>query len=148
MQYLTFYLDDGLYGIPVQGVQEVLELAPITFVPRMPREIRGIINIRGKVVPILDLRLRLGMSPTENNINTAIVVIHPEQDKEDHLLGYLSDAVQEVMEIPESEIQPAPNLGLKIDVSFLEGIAQKNDSFIVLLKMQKIVNYEDYAGIT
>lgn len=137
--YLSFSVDNDLYALNVGQVREVLELVPITKVPRMPEFIRGIINLRGKVVPVIDMRTKFGMANLDATIDTRVVVVESGHDDQVMLLGALVDSVSEVLEIKPESIQPAPTLGLDLNTDFIRGVGRHNDdSFIIILDIDKV----------
>jgi len=110
-QYLTFQLDDEVFAIDVANVREILEFNSVTRVPKSPEYMRGVINLRGSVVPVFDMRLKFGMTGTERTINTCIVVVEVSYEGEDIIIGALVDSVQEVFELEADHIEPAPKIG-------------------------------------
>lgn len=141
--YLTFRLDDELFATSVENVLEILELSKITKVPRSPRFMRGVINLRGNVLPVIDARLKFGLPRAEDTVNTCILVLNIHVEGENLRLGALVDAVQEVIEIDSSNIQPAPSIGSKYRSEFIEGMVKLNEQFIMLLNLDKVFNSDD-----
>ena len=144
-QYLTFTLDDELFAVDVAKVREVLDFTNITKIPRTPEYMRGVINLRGSVVPVIDLRLKFGMSKTENKINTCIIVLEIKLEEETIILGALADSVQEVFELEPEQIEPAPKFGTKFRAEFLRGMGKREDNFIMILDMDKVFSSDELA---
>jgi purine-binding chemotaxis protein CheW len=138
--YLTFRLDEEIFATSVNNVIEILELSKITKVPRSPHFMRGVINLRGNVLPVIDTRLKFGLEKTTDTVNTCIMVLSIVTEEQNIMLGALVDAVQEVMEIDPSTIQPTPSIGSRYRSEFLEGMVKSNDHFIMLLNMNLVFN--------
>jgi purine-binding chemotaxis protein CheW len=137
-QFLTFTLDQEQYAIDVAKVKEVLEYTNVTRVPRTQEFMRGVINLRGSVVPVIDLRMKFGMDKTETTIDTSIVVVEVEIDGETVVLGTLADSVQEVVDLDRNQIEPAPQIGTKINTSFIQGIGKQDEHFIIILNIDRV----------
>ncbi|MBF0343424.1 MAG: chemotaxis protein CheW [Nitrospirae bacterium] len=144
-QYLTFKLDDEVFALDIVKVREVLEFSSVTKVPRTPEFMRGVINLRGSVVPVLDLRLKFGMSMTKKTVNTCIIIVEVTLDSEKTVLGTLADSVQEVMELEPENIEPAPRIGSRLKTDFIRGMGKHNDEFIIILDIDKIFSIEELA---
>jgi purine-binding chemotaxis protein CheW len=145
-QYLTFTLDEEQYAVSVARVVEVLEYTAITKVPRTSEFMRGVINVRGSVIPVVDLRLKFGMSETERSIDTAIIVMQVEIGSETVTLGTLADSVQEVVSLDDGQIEPPPQIGTKIDTKFIRGIGTQNDRFVIILEIDKVFTDEEFLA--
>ena len=141
--YLTFYLDDELFGLNIHLVREVLEYTAITRVPMTADFMRGVINVRGHVVPVVDLRRKFGLVKAEQTVNTCIIIVELEVDGESSTMGALVDGVQEVLNIQPEQIETAPRLGSRIDTQFIQGIAKLNDNFVILLDIQAIFSMDE-----
>ncbi|MFZ5564006.1 MAG: chemotaxis protein CheW [Thermodesulfobacteriota bacterium] len=146
--YLTFYLERELFGLNIQTVREVLDYTSITRVPMTADFMRGVINVRGHVVPVVDLRSKFGMTATEHTVNTCIVIVEMECDGETTIMGALVDGVQEVLDIPPAQIEKAPRLGSRIDSRFIQGIGKLGDRFVMLLDIQAIFSTDELAEIS
>ena len=142
-QYLSFRLKEETYGIDVRAIREILELPDITAIPKMPTYFKGVINLRGKVVPVIDLRQKLEMEHAENTENTCIVVLDLTVENEVVFIGILVDEVEEVLELDIAAIEPAPSIGSKMNVDFLEGIGKSGDSFLMILNYEKLLSIDD-----
>jgi len=143
--YLTFTLDDELFSVEVSKVREVLDFTTITKIPRTPEYMRGVINLRGSVVPVIDLRLKFGMSRTENKRNTCIIVLEINSEDETIILGALADSVQEVYELEPDQIEPAPKFGTKFKAEFLRGMGKRDEKFLMILDIDKVFTSEELA---
>jgi len=133
--FLTFRLGDELFAANVSKVIEILEVPKITKVPRSPDFMRGVVNLRGNVLSVIDSRTKFGLPPAEDTINTCIIVMIVNVDGQDMTMGVIVDAVQEVMEIEESNIQGLPEIGSKYKTEFIEGMVKRDDQFIMILNM-------------
>ncbi len=144
-QYLTFTLDRELYAMDIAKVREVLEYTDITRVPRTPEFMRGVINVRGRAVPVVDMRLKFGLSKTTQTVNTCIIITEVDVDGEATVLGALADSVQEVFDLEPDQIEPAPRLGARIRTEFIEGMGKQGDEFIIILNIDKIFSAEELS---
>jgi len=142
-QYLTFKLSEEVFGVDVAQVREILDFIKITKVPQTPDFMCGVINLRGSVVPVVDMRLKFGMEKTETTVNTCIVVVEVNLEGENTVLGALVDSVQEVFELGPSEIEPAPRIGTKLKTDFIKGMGKRDDRFIILLDIDKVFSSEE-----
>lgn len=141
--YLTFKIDEEIFSANVSKVLSILELSKITKIPRTPDFIRGVINLRGAVLPIVDLRIKFGLTPTEFTSNTCILVLEINIESTSVKIGALVDSVQEVLEIDDKDIMPPPNLGSKYKSEFIEGMFKMENSFIMLLNMDMIFTHDE-----
>lgn len=142
-KYMTFTLADETYGINLLKIKEIIGLINITVVPRMPEFIKGVINLRGKIIPVIDLRLKIGFEEREYDERTCIIILEIESKVETILLGIIVDRVLEVAAISGDEMEPAPNFGLKIDTSFISGMAKKEGQVIAILNIEDLLSAED-----
>ncbi|VTR92999.1 chemotaxis protein : Chemotaxis signal transduction protein CheW OS=Candidatus Nitrospira defluvii GN=cheW PE=4 SV=1: CheW [Gemmata massiliana] len=138
-QFLTFCLGDEEYGLEILRVQEIKGYSKITPLPNTPREVKGVMNLRGAVVPIIDLRTRLGLSEAEYTVFTVIVVVTVGTK----IVGLVVDAVSDVLNVEPKEMVPTPDLGAGVDVSFLNGIARTGERLVSLLNIDKLVGAPD-----
>ena len=141
--YLSFNLGDEEFAVNVSKVLNILEMLKITEVPRSPEYMKGVINLRGAVLPVVDTRIKFGMTPTEYTNNTCIVVMEIEMDNDIVKVGALVDSVQAVMELEDSEIQPPPSIGSKYKSEFIYGMVKVDEKFIMLLDMEKVFSAEE-----
>jgi purine-binding chemotaxis protein CheW len=147
MQYLTFRLDDEIFALDITKVREVLDFTAVTKVPRTPDFMRGVINLRGSVVPVVDMRLKFGMSATESSVNTCIIITEVQVDNETVVLGALADAVQEVLDLDAGSIAPPPRIGTKLNTEFIKGMGRQNDRFIIILDIDKVFSVEELTAV-
>lgn len=145
--FLTFKIADELYAVNVTKVLSILELTKITKIPRTPEYIRGVINLRGLVLPVVDLRVKFGLPTTEFTNNTCILVLELILDAETVKLGGLVDSVQEVLEIEDKDILPAPNLGQKFRSEFIEGMYKTENTFVMILDIEKIFTETELSSL-
>ena len=141
--YLTFRLQKDLFAIDVLKVREVVELTSITPIPGSPKYMRGVINLRGNVVSVVDMRRKFGMAEIAQTIDTCIVVLDIQMDGEEMILGILVDAVQEVFELSSSQIEPPPTMGTRFKAEYLTGIGKSEDHFIMILDIDKMLSAEE-----
>jgi purine-binding chemotaxis protein CheW len=148
-QYLTFMLGGEMFSIGILCIKEIIWYAGVTEVPMMPACIRGVINLRGAVVPVMDLSARFGKPATAVTKNTCIVIIEIDAatEGERQNIGVVVDAVQAVLEIPASEIEPPPSFGAKIRSDFIEGIGKVNGKFVILLNVNQVLSTEEVAAM-
>ncbi|MCM0081970.1 chemotaxis protein CheW [Geomonas sp. Red32] len=142
-QYLTFKLEEEMFALEIAKVREVLDFTTTTKVPQTPDYMRGVINLRGSVVPVLDLRQKFGMARAEKTVNTCVIIVEVELDGEKVVMGAMADAVQEVLDLEASQIEPPPRIGTRLNIDFLKGMGKHNDQFIIILDIDRI-----FAGAT
>jgi purine-binding chemotaxis protein CheW len=146
-QYLTFKLDDEVFAVDVAKVREILDFTPATKVPGTPDFMRGIINVRGNVVPVVDMRLKFGMSLTEKTVDTCIVVMEIAVDDDTTVLGALVDSVQEVFELEPAQIEPPPRIGTRWRTEFIKGIGKRNNELIIILDIDMVFSTSELATL-
>jgi purine-binding chemotaxis protein CheW len=146
-QYLSFMLDNEVFAVDIAKVREVLELTNITKVPRTPDFMRGVINLRGSVVPVVDMRLKFGMPPTATTVNTCIIIVEIVHDDEVTVMGALADSVREVMELEPGQIEPPPKIGTRLRSDFLRGMGKHDDRFIMILEIDRIFSSEELSAM-
>ena len=146
-QFLTFKLGEEIFAVEVAKVREILDVTTITKVPQTPDFMCGVINLRGGVVPVIDLRLKLGMSRTENTVHTCIIVIEIALEDETVILGTLADSVQEVFDLDGDQIEPAPRIGTKLHTDFLKGMVKHSESFIMILDIDKVFSASEIEAV-
>lgn len=145
-QYLTFKLGEEHFAIEIGKVREVLDFTNITKVPRTPDFMRGVINLRGNVVPVIDLRQNLGMSAIEKTVDTCIVIVEVMMGSESMQVGMLADSVQEVVDIDSSQIEPAPRLGTRLNTDFICGMGKRDDMFLIILDIDKVLSSDEVCA--
>lgn len=146
-QYLTFNLGDEVFALDVAKVREILDFTTVTKVPQTPDFMRGVINLRGSVVPVVDMRLKFGMTMTEKTVDTCIVVTEIALENETTVIGALADSVQEVIEIEPDQIEPAPKIGTQIRTEFISGMGKHNGKFIMILNMDRVFSAEELDSV-
>lgn len=144
-QYLTFQLAGEMFAIGILAIREIIEYASLTTVPMMPTYVRGVINLRGSVVPVLDLSVRFGKAPSAVTKRTCIVIVEITLHAERRVFGVVVDSVNAVLDIPSSEIEPAPSFGARIRTDFIQGMGRVNDRFVVLLDVTHVLAAEEIA---
>ncbi|MFA7405645.1 MAG: chemotaxis protein CheW [Pelobacteraceae bacterium] len=145
-QYLTFKLDEEVFALDVAKVREILEYTTVTKVPRTPDFMRGVINLRGSVVPVIDLRLKFGMTATEQTVNTCIIVAEVGMEGETILLGALADSVQEVDEMEPGQIEAAPHIGTRLNTDFIRGMGKQDGNFVMILDIDKVFSSDELSS--
>jgi len=141
--YLTFVLGEEVFACHVNKLLHILEIPYITDIPGSPPYMKGIINLRGKVLPVIDTKIKLGMPPTEFTKDTCIVVMDINLDNDSLLVGALVDSVQEVLEFDSDKMLPAPNLGSKYHSDFITGIVRRNEKFIMVLDIDMVFSLDE-----
>jgi len=141
--YLSFKLGNEVFASHVNKVLNILEMVKITEVPRSPLYMKGVINLRGTVLPVIDTRIKFGLTPTEFTKNTCIIVLNVEIDSEIVQVGALVDSVLEVLEVDDRQIVPPPSLGNKYKSEFIEGMMNLDNEFIMLLNMDKVFSADE-----
>lgn len=146
-QYLTFMLGGEVFAIGILAVKEIIEFSGLTEVPMMPPCIRGVINLRGAVVPVMDLSARFGKAGMGVTKRTCIVIVELDADDGQQVIGVVVDAVNAVLDIPVTEIEPAPSFGARIRTDFIHGMGKVNGKFVILLNIDNVLSVEDVAGL-
>jgi len=146
-QYLTYKLGDEVFALDITKVREVLDFTAVTKVPRTPEFMRGVINLRGRVVPVVDLRLKFGMTRTENSVNTCIIITEVTVDADTTIMGCLADSVQEVLDLEPEHIAPAPKIGTKLRTDFIKGMGKQGDRFVIILDIDKVFSADELSGV-
>ena len=144
-QYITFKLGDELFAINVAQVREVLELPLITKVPTAPDYMRGVVNVRGKAIPVVDLRLKFGLPSTADTVNSRIVVLELELDGETTVVGGIADSVHEVIELEADQINPPPRIAMRWRTELIQGMGKRGDEFIIILDINRVLTSADTA---
>ncbi len=146
-QYLTFRLEDEVFALDISKVREVLDFTTVTKVPRTPDFMRGVINLRGSVVPVVDMRLKFGMSITQKTVNTCVIIAEISLDNEKIVLGALADSVQEVLDLEPSQIEPPPRIGVRLKTEFIMGMGKQGDQFIIILDVDKVFSTDELSMV-
>lgn len=147
-QFLTFYLDNEIYALDINRVREVLDLPRITHVPNMPDFMRGVINLRGKVVPVVDLRKKFNLADTEDTVKTCIIIIEMNFEGQLSLIGAVADSVQEVIRLDDAVIEPAPSIGNRLRSDFILGMINRDGEFMIILDITKVFSLEELEAIS
>ncbi|MBP9059997.1 MAG: purine-binding chemotaxis protein CheW [Rhodoferax sp.] len=145
LQYLTFSLGDEVFAMDIRTVREIIQHAAMTVVPLMPDFVRGVINLRGAVVPVIDLQSRFGRARTQVGKKTCIIIFDARVDGETLELGLMVDSVSEVIDILPSQIEPPPQFGTTIERDFIRGMGKVDGEFIVILEPDRALNVDDMA---
>ena len=145
-EYLAFYLGEEQYAVNVSRVEVVLEMQSVTRVPKAPPYLRGVINHRGSVVPVVDLKMRFGMEPSELKEGTSIIILQINHEGEFLTVGMLADGVREVVNLDPTDTEKPPRLGSRLDAAVIEGIAKRGDEFIVLLDIDEAFRVEGLSA--
>ena len=146
-QYLTFMLGGEVFAIGILHIKEIIEYGSLTTVPMMPAFIRGVINLRGAVVPVVDLASRFGGKPGEVTRRSCIIILELEVEEETQVIGVVVDAVNEVLEIAGADIEPPPSFGTRIRADFIAGMGKVQERFVIILNVNKILSVEELALI-
>lgn len=147
-QYLTFTLGGEMFAVGILNVKEIIEYGNLTEIPMMPAFIRGVINLRGAVVPVIDLSARFSGRTSTVQRRTCIVIVEIEQDDSKHDIGIMVDAVSEVLEIQAAEIEPPPAFGAKIRADFIAGMGKVAGKFVIILEIQKVLSVDEMAMLS
>lgn len=146
-QYLTFTLSSEPYALSILCIKEIIQFGQLTEVPRMPNFIRGVINLRGAVVPVIDLSARFGRLATVVGQRNCIIIVEVTTGEEKHSIGVMVDAVNAVLEIPAKEIEAAPTFGTNVRTDFIEGMGKINGKFVIILNVQHVLSMDDMAAM-
>lgn len=139
-QYLTFYVAGEEYAVTILKVTEIIECVSLTHVPGTPSWIRGVLNLRGAVVPVVDLAVKFGLAQTELTRRTCVVMVEIEHEKERLVLGVMADSVHQVIELGPDQIQPPPSFGPKVRVDCIQGMGTNGNAFVVLLDIDRVLS--------
>ncbi len=142
-QYVTFKLGEECFAVEVSRAREILDFREVTRVPQTPKFMLGVLNLRGSVVPVIDMRLKLGMPATEKTVNTCIIVMEIQVDGEVLVVGALADSVQEVSEFDSEQIEPPPRIGSRLKTEYIRGMSNVNDQFIIILDIDRVFSAEE-----
>jgi len=142
-QYLTFVLGRETFALGILGIKEILEYEAPTDVPMMPPFVRGVVNLRGQVVPVIDLCARFGRASAGVSKKTCIVIVETQHATESQVLGIVVDAVNEVLEIPHTEIEPPPSFGTSVRTDFIHGMGKVREKFVVILNVDSVLSFDE-----
>ncbi|MEI7894596.1 MAG: chemotaxis protein CheW [Myxococcales bacterium] len=144
-QYLTFRLGPETYALDVGNAREIVEVSEVTKIPRTPPWIRGVINLRGTVVPVLDLKLKFDMGVTEKTVNTVVIIVELLLAGDPFVIGVLADAAQEVFELEAKHIEPPPKFGARVDTQYMRGLARRGDAIYIILDIERVFSGGDMS---
>jgi purine-binding chemotaxis protein CheW len=147
-QYMTFKLGDELFAINVSQVREVLEVLQITKVPTAPTYMRGVVNVRGQAIPVVDLRLRFGLPSIADTLNTRVIVMELNIDGESAIVGGLADSVHEVIELEPGNINPPPRIAMRWRTDFILGMGKRGEDFIIILDVNAVFSSEELIAVS
>ena len=147
-QYLTFFLADEEYAVNIQKVKEIIEYSSVTKVPKMPRWIRGVINLRGNVVPVVDLAVRFGLDERPTTKTTCIVIVEVQQDTENTIIGVIADAVNQVIELNAQDIEEPPAFGTRVRLEYLAGMGKLGKKFALILNIDRVLSAAELLTVT
>jgi len=143
LQYLTFGLGGEVFALETGSVREVIELVPVTRIPKTPPFMRGVINLRGHAVPVVDLRIKFDMPQVKDTVNTCIIIVDVEVEGESCYMGAIVDSVREVFEMTSDQINPPPNMGTSIRTDFIKGMGKQDEVFIMIIDIVKVFSQEE-----
>jgi len=146
-QHLTFTLGKEVFALDITSVREVLELTAITKIPRTPDFMRGVINLRGHAVPVMDMRLKFGMPAAQVTVDTCIIIVEVAFEGERIIMGGLVDSVREVFEIPPEGMEATPRMGTSINVDYIKGIGKQEGEFIIVLDIDRLFSAKELAAV-
>ncbi|MDY6880723.1 MAG: chemotaxis protein CheW [Desulfatiglans sp.] len=146
-KYLSFILASEEYGIGILKIKEIIGMMPITTLPQTPGFVKGVINLRGKVIPVIDLRLRFGIAAIDYTERTCIIVVEIERDSGTVMIGIVVDAVSEVLNIKDGEIEDTPSFGTKVNTKYILGMAKIEGGVKILLDIDRVLNAEDISAL-
>ncbi|MFW1678014.1 chemotaxis protein CheW [Pontibacter sp. JAM-7] len=144
-QYLSFLLDNEEYGVDILRVQELRGWTPVTRIPEMPDYLQGVLNLRGAIIPVVDLRARFGLPAREYGPTTVVIVVKVDSGKAERAMGIIVDAVAETYTLEKNEIQPAPNFGGVVNSEYITGLTSQDDKMIVLIDLDALLNSDELA---
>mgnify|MGYP001460010113 CR=1 FL=1 len=142
-RYLTFFVDDEQYGLNIVNVKEIIASMNITNVPKTPDYIKGVINLRGAVIPVIDVRLKFGLAEKKHDVNTAIIINVIDSVS----IGFIVDRVEDVLSLNQSQLTEAPKFGTSVDTSFIENVAEVDENVIMILNLKKIFEQDELVDI-
>lgn len=146
-KYLTFTLANEEYGIGILKIKEIIGMMPITSVPRTPSFVKGVINLRGKVIPVVDLRLKFGMQPMEYTDRTCIIVVEIDGQSGSLIIGIVVDSVSEVLNIKEEDIENTPTFGVRVNTDYIMGMAKMSGGVKILLDIDKVLSTQEIVTL-
>ena len=146
-QYLAFKLEEEVFAFDISTVREVSEFDTVTKVPQTPDMMKGVINLRGSVVPVIDMRVKFGMGEIEKTVNTVIIIIEIDLEGESTMMGAMVDSVNEVIDLDSDHIEPPPKIGTKLNTEFIRGMGKQGDQFIIILEIERIFSMDELSTL-
>lgn len=146
-QFLTFQLEEEVFALDINQIREVLEFNDITKIPQTPEMMRGVINLRGNVVPVIDLKQKFGMGRTEKTVSTCIIIIELLIEDEIVNIGALTDSVSEVINLSDDQVEPPPKIGNRLNAELLKGMGKKDGQFILILDIERIFSTDELSMV-
>jgi purine-binding chemotaxis protein CheW len=144
-QYLTFKLEEEVFALEISKVREVLDFTTVTKVPQTPDFMLGVINLRGSVVPVVDMRTKFGVARAEKTVDSCFIIVEIELDQESVVLGALVDSVQEVIELDPDQIEPPPRIGTRLNTKYIKGMGKRDSAFIMILDIDRVFSSDELA---
>jgi len=146
-QYLTFRVRDEAFAMGILAIKEIIEFGALTPVPMMPACVRGVINLRGRVVPVVDLAVRFGREPTVPHRRTCVVIVEVGAGDQQQDIGVMVDGVNQVLEIAEQDIEPAPGFGVKVRPEFIAGMGKLDGELVIIIDVARVLSADDLAAM-
>ncbi|MCP4294408.1 MAG: purine-binding chemotaxis protein CheW [Proteobacteria bacterium] len=146
-QFLAFNLAEEVFAFDISKVREVLEFDVVTKVPQTPMMMKGVINLRGSVVPVIDMRIKFDMGDLDITVNTVIIIIEVDLDGESTMIGALVDSVKEVMDLDSEHIEPPPSIGTRLNTEYIKGMGKHNGQFVIILDVEKVFSSDELESI-
>lgn len=147
LQLLSFILNDEVFAVEIERVREVLEYHGVTKVPRVPDFMKGVINLRGNVVPVVDLKMKFSLGETVSQVNTCVIIADVLVDGETVAIGALADAVEEVFDLSGDKLEPPPKIGTRLDTAFIKGMGKRDEEFVIVLDFDKVFGAGELASM-
>ena len=146
-QYLTFFLAGESYGVDILRVQEIKGWVPVTCIPNTPEYLKGVLNLRGTIVPIIDMRMRFNLETTEYTSETVIIVLSVQTDAGERIVGIVVDSVSDVMSVKPEEKKPSPDFGTNVNTEFIDGLAILEEQMVMLLDIDKMLTSDEISAM-
>ena len=146
-QFLTFQLDNEAYGVDILRVQEIKGWTPVTCIPNTPEYLKGVLNLRGTIVPIIDMRMRFNLKTMEYNAETVIIVLSVKTDTAERVVGIVVDSVSDVLSVKTDEIKPSPDFGTSVNTEFIDGLATVDEQMVMLLDIDKMLSTDEISEL-
>ncbi|QLA15572.1 chemotaxis protein CheW [Desulfolutivibrio sulfoxidireducens] len=146
-RFLTFTLGEIFFAINIHSVREILDLPEITRIPGAPEYMRGVVNVRGTAVPVMDLRMKFGLGQVEKTVNTRVVIVEIAKKDSTAVVGALADSVKEVLELEPEAIDPPPSMGAAVRTDYVRGIGKHGGRFLLILDVEKVLTSEDIQDV-